>query len=135
MSVHNDVLKGLKEYLTQNSAYKPFVKTFASGSDYPMVVFEKVGDIERSSDMQRKTTISTITYEINIFAKNKTVGTTNVLNINIANEIESHIKNYMGKKLGMKRTYDKPSPNVDSSIYRITMRYTVSLNETKNYFI
>ncbi|MFR7590216.1 MAG: hypothetical protein ACLUVC_02135 [Longibaculum sp.] len=135
MTIYDDVRNGLKEYLSIHSAYAPLVKTIASGDTFPYVVFEKSNDIEHASDKQRNTVISTLEFEINIFAKEKTLNNKKLAGRTIACEIEEHIKKYMGGKLGYKRTYDKPTPNIDSTVYRITLRYQVNLNESKNYFI
>lgn len=135
MTIYDEVRNGLKEYLSIHSAYTPLVKTFASGDTFPYVVFEKSNDIEYASDKQKNTVISTVEYEINIYAKEQTLQNKRVAGRSIAAEIEEHIKSYMGGILGYKRTYDKPTPNIDSTVYRITMRYLVNLNETRKYFI
>ena len=63
MTIYDEVRNGLKNYLSQNSTYKPSVKPFASGNDFPYVVFEKINDIERESDSSRNTVISSIEFE------------------------------------------------------------------------
>lgn len=135
MTIYDEVRNGLKQYLSQNSEYAPLVKTKASGDTFPYVVFEKSSDIEHASDNQRNTVISSLEFEINIYAKEKTIKNKKVSDRTIAVEIEECIKSYMGGVLGYKRTYDKPTPNIDTTVYRITMRYQVKLNERRKYFI
>lgn len=135
MTMIDEVRNGLKQYLLENSAYAPLVKTKASGDIFPYVVFEKSNDVEHASDNLRNTVISSLEFEINIYAKEKTIKNKKVSDRVIATEIEECIKSYMGGVLGYKRTYDKATPNIDTTVYRITMRYQVKLNERRKYFI
>jgi len=129
----DEVKSGLKEHL-KNSAYTPVLKTFASGDTFPYVVIEKSNDFEGSTDLQRFNVIDSLEIEINIFAKKKVEGVKTISNRSVAIEIEEHIKNYF-RELGFKRTYDKPTPNLDMEVYRITMRFRVNANTRRNYFI
>lgn len=135
MTIYDEVRNGLKNYLSQNSTYKPSVKPFASGNDFPYVVFEKINDTERESDSSRNTVISSIEFEINIYAKDMSIQNKMVAGRSIATEIEESIKRYMGDRLGFKRNYDRPTPNIDETVYRITMRYQIKFNERRKYFI
>lgn len=135
MTIYDEVRNGLNQYLSKNSEYAPLVKTKASGDTFPYVVFEKSNDVEHASDISRNTVISVLEFEINIYTKEKTINNKKVADRTIATEIEECIKKYMGGVLGYKRTYDKPTPNIDLSVYRITMRYQVKSNERRKYFI
>lgn len=134
MTLHNEVKNGLKEYLAHNSVYSPLLKAYESGDIFPYITFEKSNDIEDSTDLQRFNVVDSIEFEINIFAKAKVSGTKTIANKTIATEIEEHIKEYF-RRLGFKRTFDKPTPNLDKTIYRITMRYKVKVNTQRKYFI
>ena len=135
MTIYDEVRNGLKNYLSQNSTHKPVVKPFASGNEFPYVVFEKINDIERESDSSRNTVISVVEFEINKYAKDISIQNKRISGRSVATEIEEVIKRYMGDRLGFKRSYDRPTPNIDETVYRITMRYQVKLNERRKYFI
>lgn len=129
MNAFEEVRKGLKEYLERNSKFKPKVMNSPKGNYFPKVVVMKIDDREISSTTLRLDVKSSITFEIDIFAKEQGVS-----EVSIAAEIEELVKEYMGTICGFKRTLDKPTPNIDTSVYRITMRYTANLNEFRNVF-
>ena len=135
----NSIVKGVKDgvtpFLQENSLYKPLVKTSATGDTYPMVVIEKSSDREVESDNTRFNVLSQIEIELNIYAKDMTIENKKVSAKSVAEEIEENIKRYMGGVLHVKRTYDSPTPNIDLTISRITMRYIVKLNERRNYIL
>ena len=129
MKTFEDTKKGLKEYLSFKSLYSPFVTSNSNMNIFPKVVVEMADDREIKTDTKRFNVISSKYIEINIYAQDKTVGTKKVSGRTIAREIETHIKNYMGEYLNFKRTLDTPTPNLDTTVYRITMRYQKNINE------
>lgn len=135
MIYFDEIKKALKEYLDKNSIYAPFVTTVATNQKYPKVVIEKVDDRELESDIQRLNIFSIINIELNIYAKDMTQGTKTLSGRTVATEIEENIKMFMGNICGFKRTLDKPTPNIDTSIYRITMRYQIKVSDTRKYIL
>lgn len=129
MSVYDEVRIGLKDFLLENSKYNPKVMSSPKGSVFPKVVFIKVDDRTVGRTTFLLDSISNVAFEVDIYAKENVVS-----EVTIANELESLIKEYMGNICGFKRTLDKPTPNIDTSVYRITMRYEANVNETRNVF-
>lgn len=135
MILFEKVRIGLNTYLKENSEYNPLVTTIVSTDKYPKVVITKADDRELKSDSFRRNVISSLVFEINIYAKDKVVGNKTISSRIIATELEDLIKKYMGDMCGFKRTLDKPTPNIDTTIYRVTMRYNVSYNDKMNVFL
>lgn len=134
-TLFDQIKDNLKTYIGENSAYSPLVTKNATSNVFPKVVIKKADDRENRADTQRFNVISTLTIEIDIYAQDKTVGTKKLSGMTIANEIEEHIKKLMGEYYGFKRIFDQPTPNIDNTVYRITMRYNVNVNERLNQFI
>lgn len=131
----NEVKNNLKSYLLSESLYKPLVTTIPTNETYPKVVIEKVNNREYGTDTGRFNVLSSMPIEINIYAQDKTVGTKKLSGRTIACEIEEHIIKFMGEYYGFKRTMDKPTPNIDKTVYRITMQYQTNINEKFNKFL
>lgn len=129
--LYDTVKTELKNYLEKNSEYKPKVKSLPTGEDFPKVVLEDISDIETGSDFGKINAFSSVVYEINIYAK----GSRTASERTIAREIKDHVTVVMRDILGMKRIYCEPTPNVDTNIYRYTMRYQVLRNDRRNKFI
>ena len=135
MILFEEVRKGLSTYLKENSDYEPLITTIVSTDKYPKVVISKADDRESKSDTFRRNVISDLVFEIDIYAKDKVVGNETISSRIIATELEDFTKRYMGDMCGFKRTLDKPTPNIDTTIYRITMRYSASYNDKRNVFL
>lgn len=126
---YHEVIQEYKQYLETKSKYKPKVMSMPKGNYFPKVVITKIDDRETGKSTYGLDRKSNITLEIDIYAKEQGVS-----EVTIANELEEITKEYMGLHLGMKRTLDKPTPNIDTSVYRITMRYEAVMNEIRNVF-
>lgn len=129
----NRLTKDLIEYLQidlQKYGCKVFNKPM--GEEYPLVVVEQVED----SDMglvDPTERISYVAFEINIYTQPK------IIDGNVLNEIEvsEYIQDIIATKLGnlgMKRLSCRPTPNIDTTLYRVTMRYIVKTNIFRQMF-
>lgn len=134
MILFEEVRKGLSTYLTEMSEYDPLITTIVGTDKYPKVVISKADDREIKNDTFRMTVVSSLVFEIDIYTKDKVIGNKTVSSRVIATELEDLIKRYMGDMCGFKRTLDKPTPNIDTSIYRITMRYSGTYNDKRNVY-
>ena len=130
-----DNLYLIKQNLDNYLKHTPFnnikAQTTPKGDTFPKIVIQDITNTERERDFGGINRFSAVTYEIEIYAKasgGKSERT-------IANELKTHIRRFMEDELGLKRVYDSPTPNIDTSVYRITMRYTVVINDKRNKFI
>ena len=135
MILFDNIKNRLDDFLLENSKYAPLLTTVPSDGTFPNVVIEKIDDREHACDNTRNSVFSTWSIELNIYAVSTTYKNKKVSARSVAVELEELIFYYMGEKMGFKRTYDKPSPNVDQSVYRITMRFQTRINNKRNSFI
>lgn len=135
MILFDNIKNGLDSFLSKKSKYAPLLTTVPSDGTFPNVVIEKIDDREHACDNTRNSVFSTWSIELNIYAVSTTFENKRISARSVAVELEDLIRQYLGEKMGFIRTYDKPTPNVDQSVYRITMRFQVKINDKRNSFI
>lgn len=136
IKIFDDVFNGLEKYLQEKSVYNPNLYEDVFFTEYPSVVLRETNNID-GSEINRKLGLeeqAILTYEIDIFTKDIGVDGKKVNRQTIARELQSIVDQYLGKGLGMKRTYCSPTPNIDKSVHRVLMRYTIKYNESRAYF-
>ena len=133
-NVFNASYVELKKRLEEIKEYNPIVKTTPSGTLYPMVVVENVENSILSQSTCNRESTSLIGIEINIYAKSMSIGTTQLSNRTIAIELSNIVDNVLVKEFSMKRVTCKPTPNVDTTIYRITMIYNTKQNDNRSRY-
>lgn len=124
MNTRDTIFKVIKEYLSDNSIYKPQVTARADDDNYPKVVVNIERSISSFQSIDAIDVIGTYNLIIDIYAKDLEDGTSS---IDICEEIEQHLYNLLTKKMHFKITFSRNTPNIDNSIYRITMRYTCTM--------
>lgn len=102
---------------------------------FPLVTVTEDDNVNEVVDTKFMDITDKLYFSINIYAQDKVVGNTTISNVNIARELSKLVDDVMGKKYKMKRTYCKPTPNLDDTIYRITMKYTKKIITNKNILI
>lgn len=135
MILFDNIKNGLDDFLLEKSKYAPLLTTVPSDGTFPNVVIEKIDDREQACDNTRNSVFSAWSLELNIYAISTTYENKKISARSVAVELEELISYYMGEKMGFQRTYDKPSPNVDQSVYRITIRFQMKINNKRNSFV
>lgn len=133
------IYKDLREYLLANSEYKPDVvrKPLKEVNKFPRVVLTEENNIFKEGTLKYKAreVIDTIYWEINIYATDVNKGNRIVSNAEVCDELKSLIDNIMSKRYGLTRLSCRPTPNLDETIYRITMRYSGDIHTNRNRII
>lgn len=108
-----------------------------------LVVIEEIDNRISSATTRYEETISALSFEINIYCPNDIVtkkeidGKEQIIAISKmeqARELRKLVDEVMGGYYKMQRTFCQPTPNIDNTIYRITMRYGVRVNDNKLKF-
>lgn len=115
--LYEETYSNLKEYISENSIYKPNCKKIKPNevAKYPLVTCVE-GEYDYSYTTL-KNTDEIYNYnlmEINIFAQNQG----NISGVTIKDEIRKHIETYFQDVLRLKIKVVPNAPNVDDSIYR-----------------
>lgn len=124
ITLYDELYSDIKSSLEQSPlGVKVYKKPI--GTSFPLVVIQEIDN----SETTRQTT--SLSIEVNIYTKDKPINGVMFDDITIARNINETISNYMNKR-GFKRIYSRPTPNIDSNVYRLASVYRVSLLNEKN---
>jgi hypothetical protein len=128
-NVQTSIYKNLRDYLTENSQYKPYVSTRIVENKNPLVVFEETRNeiLERTTDYNNRTRI--INYTINIFADDKNEATSPTICRELAELVSNVMEDYYHATGGV--IGNLPRYNDTSNTYQIQMRYTLKYIPSK----
>lgn len=129
LKLYEKVYTGLKQFILDNSELSPHVLKKPSGDLFPKVVVEEISNtsISNAGFME---SVSLLGFEINIYAKD--IGAMD--SMEVARSLTDLVSRYMDNQMKFKRIMAKPTPNVDDTIYRITMRYVTQASDYRGHF-
>lgn len=138
-NLDDKIYNTLKVYLQAKSSYSPRVLKFAKQEydKFPLVVLTEVNNVPNWQTLkaQKRETVADIYYEVNIYATDKIAGNTTISRVQICEELQSLTDKVMSNYFQLERTLCQPTPNLDTNIYRITLRYTAKLYENRERLI
>ena len=122
---YENVFQAYKDYLTEKSSYGVEVVKFLNNSTpkFPLVSLELSNNIDTN-----RSTIDKIEYyeafyfTSNIYTKNKVINGTTIASKVINDELSNLTVEFFSN-LNMKKTLNKPTPNLDTSILRKTIQF------------
>lgn len=136
ISKTQEISNNLNSYLQANSQYNPLVlrKALRQSDKFPLVtIVEQNNTLDTVTTRNKKQEfVSNLYYEINIYAVDIRTEDKTISNVVITDELKKLVDDVMSIYYGLKRTSCRPTPNVDSTIYRITMRYEGKIFENRN---
>lgn len=132
----NDIYQNLKSYLVENSKYSPIVlnKAVRQSDKFPLVTLEELDNSLSfvTTRYKKQEVVSSLFYEINIYAVDIKTSKGTTSNVIITQELQKLVDDIMGIHFGLKRTSCRPTPNLDDTIRRITMKYEGKIFENRN---
>ena len=131
LEIYDKIFNILKKFLADESQYNPIVskQELRQTDKFPLVVITEEDNSYLTGTTRFEETKSRLEYEINVYATDKNVNGNIVAKQEIARELVGLIDNVMSYNLRMTRRSCRPTPNLDNSIYRITIRYRANLND------
>lgn len=136
---YDKIFDEYKKYIESNSQYGArVVKYNTNTSTYFPLITCILSDNRDTDDC----TIDKIEYyeafyfTIDIYTKDKVKGT-NVVTASqvISDELSKLTMQFFGEKLNMKKTLNRPTPNLDTSILRKTMQYQCLIGNVRGNII
>ena len=122
----NEIYPKLKKYLQDNSKYSPLVtkKTLKQSKKFPMVVITEEDNSFHfgTTKTKKREIVSSLAYKVEIYAVDKQIGNKIVSNVEIVEELEKLVDDVLGNSYGFDRLSCRPTPNLDETIYGVTMR-------------
>lgn len=109
-------------------------KALKESDKFPLIVVTEDDNVNEIQDTLSREATDKIFFSVNIYAQDTVIDNKTISNVNIVRELSKLVDDVM-KKYRMKRTACKPTPNLDETIYRITMKYTKKIITNKNILI
>lgn len=105
-----------------------------------LIVLEEIDNRIGLATTRLEETISNINFEVNIYCPNDVVAKENdeitaLSKMEQARELRKLVDDVLGGYYKLTRTFCQPTPNLDNTIYRITMRYSGRINDNKIKFV
>ena len=122
---YENVFQAFKNYIKNNSSYGDIVEKSSTNTSprFPIISCELSNNIDTN-----RATIDKIEYyeafyfTINIYTKDKVINGQTIASKVINDEL-SNLTTQFFNNLNMKKTLNKPTPNLDTSILRKTIQY------------
>lgn len=136
----SEIYDVLKDYLTRDDiSYKPTISKkyvdIVNRENFPLVTIEEIDNTLSSASFGGNESVSNLAYEINVYAIDKKYNDEIISNINICRYLVQKIDYVLSECYHMRRIQVRPTPNIDITIYRITMRYEINLFDNRGKFV
>ena len=130
----DEIFDYYKEYIESNSKYGTRVVKYNTNTStyFPLITFVQ----SNNTDIDTQTTKDIDHFEnyyftIDIYTKNKIIDGVTIASQVISKELEILTSQFF-RKLNMKKTLNRPIPNLDTSIFRVTMQYQCVIGNRGN---
>lgn len=105
-----------------------------------LIVLEEIDNRIGLATTRFEETTSNVSFEVNIYCPNDIVTKENdeviaISKMEQARELRKLVDEVLGDYYKLTRDFCQPTPNLDNTIYRITMRYSGRINDKKIKFI
>lgn len=133
MDKYDVIFDYYKKFIIEKSIYEPRItKDNLKGSTYfPMIAFfqdDNTDDVKTQKGIDR---IENYYFTIDIYAKNKNVDGKTIASQVIAKELENLTLVFFDK-LNMKKTQNRPVMNIDTDIFRKTIKFQCQIDNRGN---
>lgn len=136
---YNKIFNEFKEFIKNNATYKTKVAKYNTNSKPPFPLITVT--LSDNKDTDYCTTDKIEKYEslyltIDIYTKDKNLDDGTIIASDEINEELSMLTMiFFGEKLNMKKTLNKPTPNLDTSILRKTIQYQCLIGNARGNII
>lgn len=131
LNLYDEIYEALKEYLKQNSVYKPYVYQIPpQKKKFPLVIVSEITNQNAEETIDGMETFDEIGYEIEIYCSPADIKETK----ESADEIASKVDYFM-KRNKFSRITALRAPNIDSRIYRMVLRYSAQIFNNRGKII
>ena len=128
------IFDAYKKYLEANSQYSVRVVKYNTNTStyFPLVTFIQSDNIDTNNDSSKNMDyFETFYFTIDIYTKNQGSGAKLIASQVIDKELETLTTEFF-RKLNMKKTLNRHTPNLDTAIFRRTMQYQCDMSNRGN---
>ena len=137
--IYDNIFAEFKKFIEENSQYdtKVVKSNTNTSSHFPLITCELVNNTDTDNcTIDKRERYEAFFFTINIYTKNKTKGANVVTASEVINEeLRKLTTHFFGGKLNMKKTLDRPTPNLDTSILRRTINYQCLIGNIRGNII
>lgn len=128
------IFDAYKKYIEDNSQYGARVVKYNTNTStyFPLITFTLSNNVDLDNNsLYNVDYFEKFYFTIDIYTKNKGSGEELIASQVIDKELELLTTDFF-RKLGFNKTLNKPTPNLDTSIFRRTMQYQCELGNRGN---
>ena len=128
------IFDAYKKHIEDNSQYGARVVKYNTNTStyFPLVTFTLSNNVDLDNNSLKNVDyFEKFYFTIDIYTKNKGSGEQLIASQVIDKEIELLTTSFF-RQLGFKKTLNKPTPNLDTSIFRRTMQYQCEMGNRGN---
>ena len=136
---YDEIFDRFKKYIQNNSQYGARVVKYNTNTSsyFPLItcVLSDNKDTDEAT-VDKVEYYESFYFTIDIYTKDKTSGNQIVTASQIINdELSKLTMNFFGQELNMKKTLNRPTPNLDTSILRKTIQYQCLIGNVRGNII
>ena len=123
---YEEIFSAYKKFIEENSQYDAKVVKYNTNTSsyFPIITLVLSNNTDTDYCTNEKIEFYEANYfTIDIYTKDKTKGANKIASQVISEELSRLTMIFFGEKLNMKRTLNRPTPNLDTSILRRTIKY------------
>lgn len=128
------IFDAYKEYMETNSQYGARVVKYNTNTStyFPLITFTLSNNVDLDNNsLYNVDYFEKFYFTIDIYTKNKGSGEELIASQVIDKELETLTTDFF-TKINFKKTLNKPTPNLDTSIFRRTMQYQCEMGNRGN---
>lgn len=133
MDNYDVIYEKYKNYIKENSIYNPFITKYntKTSAHFPTISFIQSDNSDDIRTQKGNDIIENYYFTIDIYAKNDIKNGQHVASQVIIDELKKLTLVFFGK-LNMKKTANRPTPNIDTEILRYTIQYQCQISNRGN---
>ena len=136
---YEEIFDNYKKFIEDNSQYNARVVKYNTNTStyFPLITCVLSNNVDTDyCSIDKIECYEEYYFTIDIYTKNKTTGTNVTVASQIINdELSKLTMQFFGEKLNMKKTLNRPTPNLDGSILRKTIQYQCLIGNARGNII
>lgn len=135
---YEEIFDRYKKFIEENSQYNARVVKYNTNTStyFPIITCTLSNNMDTDHcTLDKIEYYESFYFTINIFTKDKTIEGTKVASSEINRELCKLTTYFFGDKMNMKKTLYRPTPNLDTSILRVTIQYQCLIGNVRGNII
>lgn len=135
---YEEIFDRYKKFIEENSQYNARVVKYNTNTStyFPIITCTLSNNMDTDHcTLDKIEYYESFYFTINIFTKDKTIEGTKVASNEINKELCKLTTYFFGDKMNMKKTLYRPTPNLDTSILRVTIQYQCLIGNVRGNII